>query len=51
MQQLIVAANIQEKAGALYFTIRQHMDLSSINLHTTITVAAVMQQLIVAANI
>ena len=32
----------QEKAGAFYFTIRQKVDLSSINLHTTVIVAAIM---------
>ena len=33
---------VQEKAGASHFTIRQHVNLSSINLHTMVIVAAIM---------
>ena len=33
---------IQEKAGHRTWVIRQHVDLSSINLHTTVIVATIM---------
>ena len=33
---------IQEKAAAPHFTIKQHVDLSSISLHTTVIVQIIM---------